>query len=188
MDLKVAAATTNTAAVSTRRSVAKIVGASLAALSLTFMHAAPAAAGSATGVISIVGSVLSTCTVGSATLTFGAYTPGGAAVTGSTSIQAFCTLATPATIAMDAGQNHANALSGSTRAMKNGATAYYLSYDLYQDAGDTTLWNATTGTLAYTGTGVPTTVNVYAKIPGSQTNITSGSGTYTDSVTATISY
>jgi spore coat protein U-like protein len=67
-----------------------------------------------------------------------------------------------------------------------GATA--LNYHLYSNSGRTTNWGASVGTLSDTGAGLATenTVTVYGKIPKNQYGPSLGS--YSDSITATITY
>jgi spore coat protein U-like protein len=66
-------------------------------------------------------------------------------------------------------------------------TGDYLSYELYQDSGHTTLWG-TADNAAVESAAVDTTAvdyTVYALVPGSQDV---PSGTYNDSVAVTVSF
>ena len=89
-----------------------------------------------------------------------------------------CTNGAAYTISMDNGQN----ASGSTNRMKNGTE--YVSYELYQDNGYTTVWD-TSSTVGGTGTGTAQTYTVYGRVPPQPTP---SAGTYTDTVTITVSY
>jgi len=77
--------------------------------------------------------------------------------------------------------------------MKNG-TNNYLAYQLYQDSGHSTVWNATnvgtvggTGGVSGTGSGSNQTLTVYALIPAG-TAVPATTGTYTDTVVVTVNY
>ena len=89
-----------------------------------------------------------------------------------------CTNGAAYTIAMDDGQN----ASGSTNRMTNGSE--YVSYELYQDNGYSTVWDASS-TVGGTGNGTAQTYTVYGRVPP---QTTPSAGTYTDTVTITVSY
>ncbi len=89
-----------------------------------------------------------------------------------------CTNGVNYTIAMDNGAN----ASGSTNRMANGGE--FVSYEIYQDASRTTVWDATS-TMAGTGNGDPQTYTVYGRVPP---QTTPSVGTYIDTVTITVSY
>jgi spore coat protein U-like protein len=63
-----------------------------------------------------------------------------------------------------------------------------LSYSLYQNSTRTTNWGNTVGTdtVSGTGTGNAQALNVYGRIPGSQTSVVPGS--YADTITVTLTY
>jgi len=89
-----------------------------------------------------------------------------------------CTNGAAYTIAMDDGQN----ASGSTNRMTNGSE--YVSYELYQDSNYATVWDAS-NTVSSTGTGTAQTFTVYGRVPP---QATPSAGTYTDTVTITVTY
>ena len=89
-----------------------------------------------------------------------------------------CTNNAPYTIAMDDGQN----ASGSTNRMSNGSE--FVSYELYQDSTYGTVWDAS-NTVSGTGTGTAQTYTVYGRVPP---QATPSAGTYTDTVTITVTY
>jgi len=89
-----------------------------------------------------------------------------------------CTNGVGYTIAMDNGAN----ASGNTNRMTNGTE--FVSYEIYQDAARSTVWDASS-TVASTGTGDPQTFTVYGRVPP---QTTPGVGTYTDTVTITVTY
>jgi spore coat protein U-like protein len=108
-------------------------------------------------------------------------------------ITAQCSALTPYTIALNAGSNPGTANDVTTRRMKNTNAAVtannFVAYQLYQDAGHTTVWGATTGTntVAATGTGLAVPYNVYGQAANISGN-NAATGNYQDTVTATISY
>ena len=89
-----------------------------------------------------------------------------------------CTNGTAYTIAMDNGAN----ASGTVNQMTNGTE--FVQYEIYQDSARSVVWDATS-TLASTGTGDPQTFTVYGRVPP---QTTPSAGTYTDTVTITVSY
>ncbi len=111
-------------------------------LSLSLIVATSAFAGSAstTNVNNITASVSAKCTIGAFSIAFGSYDPFAAAPldqNGTVSIT--CTKATSGTVSFDLGVN----ASGAARRMQDtGATGNYLGYEVYTDAGHTTVWNA----------------------------------------------
>lgn len=96
-----------------------------------------------------------------------------------------CTPLAPYTIALDNGQNGTDANS---RKMSNGTSL--VPYQLYRAATRTSadVWGSTTGTggnvFSGTGTGVSVPIPVFGRVPS--TNFAAGS--YTDTITATITY
>jgi spore coat protein U-like protein len=111
-------------------------------LSLSLIVATSAFAGSAstTNTNNITASVSAKCTIGAFSIAFGSYDPFAAAPldqNGTVSIT--CTKATSGTVSFDLGVN----ASGAIRRMQDtGATGNYLDYEVYTDAGHTTVWNA----------------------------------------------
>lgn len=133
----------------------------------------------------VTASVAGTCTLATTTLAFGAYNPASAtALAGSTTVAPTCTNTTPWTLAFNAGSTSGATIS--QRLMANGAAT--LKYNLYTTSADTTiLGDGTSGssTLTGTGTGAAQTTTIYGLIPIGQ-YVTIGS--YSDTITATISY
>ncbi|KPN21443.1 hypothetical protein AO715_13095 [Xanthomonas sp. Mitacek01] len=129
--------------------------------------------------------VASRCTISTATdLDFGAV-PG--LITGNrdqvSAVNFSCTGRTPWNVGLDNGLN----ASGTIRRLRLGGTANYVRYELYRDAGRTARWGTTTGsdTAAGTGTGAAQSVTVYGRVPSGQTV---PAGSYTDTVTVTVTY
>ncbi len=135
------------------------------------------------------------CTLRTLAMNFGAYAPLGAnqttPLTANGTLKVRCTGGT-ATYSLTAnnGQNSSNATStcatgACTRAMRIGATTAYVSYDLYTDAGYTTIWDATNAITDTGGGGGGTTETFYGYVPP---GIANTAGTYTDSVTVTVTF
>jgi len=107
-----------------------------------------------------------------------------ASTTGAGSVVITCTPGITVAIAMDYGIHNGNATQ---RYMSNSAGTGTLAYQLYQDAGHSQVWG--TGTLAKTISNFPTTTQtypVYARLFSATT--LPEAGTYTDTVTVTLTY
>ena len=122
---------------------------------------------------------------------FGSTTASAGTVTGTGgNVTVQCTVDVPYDIALDAGDNGANV--GARKMLHtNGTDA--IPYQLYQDAGFSTVWGDTvdTNTVEGTGTGFgtgtpydqPHTVYAQATVPG-----TAPVGSYSDTITATVTF
>lgn len=118
------------------------------------------------------------------TLNFGTQGVLAANVDTTSTINLTCSTSTPYDVALNAGANPATAGDVTTRRMANGSS--YVSYQMYSDSGRTTVWgNSTTNDVSGTGNGSAQTLTVYGRVP-SQT--TPAAGTYTDTVTITVTY
>lgn len=102
-------------------------------------------------------------------------------ITGSTTFQITCTSGTtPTSMALDWGQN----ATGSPRKMK--LSTNFIAYNLYSDSGYATVWTPTTGgPTILAGAGSAQTYTIYAKVTET---VTPPAGTYTDTVTLTVTY
>ena len=151
-----------------------------------------AQAGTSTATLSVSIVITASCTISSATLIFPP-TAGTSlittAVNGSSTVSVTCTNGSPYSIAMDNGSN----ASGSQRRMISGGN--FLNYNLYVDPARTFPWSTATGpgtcTTAgncYLGTGDGTaqSISIYGLVP--TTAIAPPPGTYTDTVTMTITF
>jgi len=151
-----------------------------------------AQAGTSTAVLSVSIVITASCTINPATLVF-ATTSGTSllttAVNGSSSVSVTCTSGSPYSIAMDNGSNP----SGSQRRMISGSN--FLSYNLYVDAAHTLAWSTATGPgtctnagecYLGTGNGSAQSINIYGVVPTTAT--AAPPGTYTDTVTMTITF
>lgn len=133
--------------------------------------------------------VIGVCTVDAFTLNFGSYDPVSlhrtAPLNAATSIRAYCTKGTSATISLSNGSNW----GGGTRRM-SGPAGEFMSYNIFIDSARTIVWDTVT-TVAATSTsktvplggvgGVPG----YGRVPAAQ-NVRPGS--YRDTVVATVNY
>ena len=93
-----------------------------------------------------------------------------------------CTNTTPFTIGLDAGTTTGGAIS--QRLLTSGSAT--VNYNLYTSAAYATIWGMTGGALvSSTGTGADQTFTVYGRVPA---QTTPAPGTYTDTVTVTVTY
>ncbi|MBC7700637.1 spore coat U domain-containing protein, partial [Aquabacterium sp.] len=124
---------------------------------------------------------------------FGAYNPASGTANDATGAALVtCTNGSTYTVSLDAEVNAGGASVFSNRRMRIGATTDYLGYQLYLDSGRTTIWgdgansssvSPTTGT--FTGNGSQQSYTVYGRITTGN-YVTAGS--YTDTVTVTVTY
>ena len=91
-----------------------------------------------------------------------------------------CTDGTPYNIGLDNGSN----FSG-TRRMSDGGTNY-LGYGLFRDSAHSLAWGTTIGTNTLTGTG--TAANQVISVYGQTVDTNAPAGSYSDIVTATVTY
>lgn len=153
------------------------------ALAILSALATPALAQSS-ATFGVSATVLPSCTVvGGGTLAFGIVSPGTQA-DGSVLVTATCTVGTPYTLSLNAGNG-----SGATmtdRRMTSGSDT--LSYGLFRDAARSQPWGDGTGgstTQGSTGTGLTQSFTVYGRVPASATATV---GVYTDTITVTATY
>lgn len=148
-----------------------------------------AQAGTASNTFQVTATVTSACTVSGTTLNFGSSIDPLAAATpldATSTLSVLCTNTTPYTVALNAGANAGGASNFASRTMKSGANS--LGYQLYLDSGRSSVWGdgtASSSTSAGTGTGSTQTLTIYGRLP-SLANVVPGS--YTDTVTVTVSY
>ena len=162
-----------------------------AALALAVIGSGSAFAGTSPGTLTVKATVVQNCTVSSPTLNFGNWDVvnyGSAPLNASATITFTCTKgATGVYVTADTGANGTHA-TGTTRAMFDG-TSNYLSYELYTDAGHTTVWNTTnSGGHTYTpsfAASSTATATINGQIPSGQN---APVGSYTDSVNVTINF
>jgi spore coat protein U-like protein len=168
-------------------SMRKFISAAVAAGVMT--AGAAQAAGSATTTFAVTATVQSTCSTTATALAFPNYTPGGGAVTQSSTVSVKCTKNTPYTVALNGG----NTTGGTVAQRLMGSGANTLQYNLYTTNTYATVWGDGTGssvTQAGTGAGVATAnaLTVYGQLPDSATNQAAVPASYTDTVTVTVAY
>jgi spore coat protein U-like protein len=142
----------------------------------------------APGTLTVNATVLKVCLISNGTLSFGNYDPtASSALTASTTVTLTCTPGSTYNIGMNAGGG-----SGATVALREmtlGGGSATLGYKLFQDSGDTINWGNTVLTDTEAGTtstsALANTINVYGQIPA---NEVAGAGSYSDSVTMTVTY
>lgn len=145
---------------------------------LLALAATPALAASTSTTFTVSATVVASCSVSASNLAFGSYT-GTANVDQTSTISVTCTNGTDYSVALNDGAN----ASGSTRRMVNGGTNY-LTYEMYSNAGRTTVWNAASP-VAGTGNGSAQSITLYGRVPSGQ-NVPAGS--YSDTVQVTVTY
>ena len=160
-------------------------GAALAACFLIPWAGTAHATTTTTSTFTVSATIVATCTINSAsTLNFGnSIGVLSANVDQQSTIQVTCTNTTPYTIGLDAGTG-----SGATvavRKLTSGGTT--INYSLYTTNGYGTVWGNTvnTDTVAGTGNGTAQSYTVFGRIPP---QTTPAPGTYTDTITVTVTY
>jgi len=164
---------------STRKAILAALG---AACSLCLDIPGTALAATATTTFQVTATVQATCLISATALAFGTYT--GSLITATSTISVTCTNTTPYNVGLDAGL--ATGATVTTRKMQ-GPSGALLAYALYRDAAHTNNWGNTVGTDTQSGTGNGSAqaLTVYGQLAASQ-YVTPGS--YSDTITATISY
>jgi spore coat protein U-like protein len=125
-----------------------------------------------------------TCVINSAsTLNFGNQGILAANVDQTSTVQVTCTNTTPYNIGLDVGTGSGATVA--TRKMTSGGAT--VNYSLYSDSAHTTVWGNTIGTdtVAATGNGTGQNYTVYGRVPP---QTTPAPGTYTDTITVTVTY
>ena len=131
--------------------------------------------------------VAKACTIDANNMNMGTWS-GTGNLDGTTTVTVKCTNGTSYNVALDNGTN-----GTSTADRKLGDGAERLSYNLFRDSGRTQVWGSTIGTdtVPGSGTGMATanarSIDVFARIAQADL-LAAKPGTYTDSVTATITY
>jgi spore coat protein U-like protein len=146
-----------------------------------------ASAATATANLGVSATVTNNCTISTAALAFGSYDPvvahASANLDGSGTVIVACTKGAVATVGLGLGSN----ASGSTRRMTNGASEF-LTYELYQNAGRTTVWGNSGSGLYSPGAAPSKTARnftVYGRVAANQDVV---AGNYSDTVVATVNF
>lgn len=142
--------------------------------------------GTATAAFNVTLALQANCTISANPLNFGTNGVLDTAVSQQTTVAVTCTNTTPYNIGLDAGTVTGSSIT--TRLMAGtsaGNTATTVSFQLYQDAGHTTVWGNTQGTntVAGTGTGAAQSITVYGQVPA---QVTPQPDTYQTTITATV--
>jgi len=148
-------------------------------------------AGSTTTTFTVTATVSATCSATATTLAFPAYTPGAGAVTGTSTITLKCTSGAQPTVALNAGSTTGDAYT--QRLMASGANT--LQYNLYTTNTYGNVWGDGSGSTKTVqvstpsaGLGSPQTLTVYGQLLDSAFNKNVVPGSYSDTITATITY
>ncbi|UUX97691.1 spore coat U domain-containing protein [Aquabacterium sp. J223] len=169
---------------SCRGPLQRIVLAALAVLPCMLAHG-----GTTSSTFQASATVISACTVTGTNLSFGtALDPlsSPVPVDASATLSVVCTNTTPYAVALSAGANAGGPSTFGARAMKSGSQL--LPYQLYTDAARSVVWgDGTSGssTQSGVGTGSNQSITVYGRLPSLSGVVP---GTYTDTVTVTITY
>lgn len=135
----------------------------------------------------VTATVNDSCFVSATDLAFGVYDPSsGTPDEDSSTITVTCTAGTDYDIGLNAGT--ASGASVTTRQMTGPSPTDLLNYSLYSDSGHTTNWGDTVGNDTVnvpSATGAAENHTVYGRIPINQ-YVTAGS--YSDTITVTITY
>lgn len=155
------------------------------ALAAFLLAVAPAQALTTTTTFQVQITITASCIFNSTnTLNFGnAVGVLSANVDQSTTLSLTCTNTTPYDLGLNAGTGTGATVAA--RLMTNGAAT--VGYSLYSDAGRTTVWGDTVGTdtVGGTGNGAAQNFTIYGRVPP---QTTPAPNTYTDTITATITY
>lgn len=145
----------------------------------------PAFATTATITFNVTANVATNCTVSATALGFGSYT--GAVNSAQSTVTVTCTNTTPYTVGLDAGKFTTGSVTNRQMSPTGTPTAGGLLYGLFSNGTWTTNWGNTLATnwVIGTGNGAAQALTVYGQIPAAQF-VTPGS--YTDTITATVTY
>jgi spore coat protein U-like protein len=160
---------------------------------LSLAVALPAVAGSGTGSIAVAAIVNKNCIVAATPLNFGTYVPKGGALKVNSTVNVNCTKGTPFTVALNVGTTPGTTFA--QRLLQNGTTgdSDTLQYNLYTSTSYASIWGdgtSGTSTVAGTGVGALTSVaeTVYGQLVDSVANQNVSPGTYTDTITVTVTF
>jgi spore coat protein U-like protein len=133
--------------------------------------------------------VQATCSATATALAFLPYTPGGGAIANNSTISVKCTKNAPYTISLNAGSTTGGTVA--QRLMASGANT--LQYNLFTTAGFANVFgdgSGTSKTVPGTGAGLATAnvVTVFGQLPDSAANQAAAAGSYTDTITVTVTY
>ena len=147
----------------------------------------PALAATATNTMPVSVNVINSCTVAASPMSFGAPTAiGGANIDSTSTITLQCTNGAAYDVALDLGLN----ATAGQRFMSNGAaTPVKIPYNVYSDSARSANWGSTSGTntvAGVAGASGAVSLTAYGRIPSTATSV--GAGSYTDTVTVTVTF
>jgi spore coat protein U-like protein len=144
-----------------------------------------------TGVLTVNATVTGACAVGDASMAFavspavntgGTGTPTSSDVPGLANVAVICTSGQSGTLSADPGAHY----NAGRRLSDLATTPTYVVYELYKDNAYSTVLD-TTNTISVAGTGTSAQVPIYGRIAAAAAGA-APKGSYSDSVTLTISY
>lgn len=144
-----------------------------------------------TGTLTVKITINKECKVnpgGEATLDFGSYGVVTNDIDQKSSINVQCTKDTPYSIGLNAGDNPSSSGDVATRRMKGTTANTFVGYQLYADEGRQTVWGNTDKkdvVASKIGDGTVQAYQVYGRVPKSASIV---AGTYTDTVTVTVTF
>ncbi|AYY55954.1 spore coat protein U [Burkholderia multivorans] len=149
-------------------------------------HPATYSNGTATATFTVTLTLQPNCTIAANPLNFGTNGVLATAINQQTTLNVTCTNTTPYNVGLDAGTVTGSSVASRLMAgTSTGNTTTTVAFQLYQDAGRTTIWGNTQGTntVAGTGTGAAQSLTVYGQVPA---QATPKPDTYQTTVTATV--
>ena len=151
--------------------------------------AAVADSATTTATFAVTETVQATCSATATTLAFSAYTPGAGAKANNSTISVRCTKNTPYTISLNGGSTAGGTIA--QRLMASGANT--LQYNLFTTAAFGQIFgdgSGTSKTVPGTGAGVATAnaITVFGQLPDSAANQAAVAGSYSDTITVTVTY
>ena len=142
--------------------------------------------GTSTATFTVSLTLQANCSITANPLAFGTTGVLGTAINQQTTVAVTCTNTTPYNVGLDAGGVTGSTVSSRLMAgTTTGNTGTTVGFQLYQDAGHSTIWGNTQGTdtVAGTGNGSAQSINVYGQVP---VQATPKPDTYQATVTATV--
>ena len=133
-----------------------------------------------TTTFTVSSSITKNCSVSAALLNFGSTLNLSANVDATSTINVGCTNTTPYTIGLDAGTGSGATLTNRKMTLSGNT----INYSMFTDAGRVTNWG--TATASGTGSGATQPFTVYGRVFGGQP--LPNPGTYTDTITATVTF
>jgi spore coat protein U-like protein len=155
------------------------------AIICALLHASASFAATTTSTFTVQITITASCTITStSTLNFGSTGVISANIDQTSTIDVQCTNTTPYDVGLNAGT--AAGATVTTRAMTSGGAT--VSYSLFRDSARTLNWGNTVGTDTFhqnSGNGASQVVTVFGRVPPQSTP---APGTYTDTITVTVTF